>query len=125
MKITKLFSTPYHPQFNDQVEAINKIIKYTLKMQLEDGKGSGQSSFPIFRITCKNSTGETPFSLVFGTKIMVLAEFFVPRYRTSQTLSKGNDEARLIELDLLEEKRLKANMRNTRYKQNAEKYYNS
>lgn len=33
--IRKHFSMPNHPQANDRVEAINEIIKHTLKVKLE------------------------------------------------------------------------------------------
>ncbi|XP_024030284.1 uncharacterized protein LOC21404723 [Morus notabilis] len=37
--IRKDFSAPIHPQSNGQVEAVNKILKYTLKKRLDDLKG--------------------------------------------------------------------------------------
>ena len=37
--IKKSFSLANHPQTNEQVEAINKIIKHNLKMKLEEHKG--------------------------------------------------------------------------------------
>ena len=37
--INKDFSTPYYPQSNGQVEAVNKIIKITLKRRLDSLKG--------------------------------------------------------------------------------------
>lgn len=37
LKITKLFSTPYHPPIKQPGGAINKIIKYTVKTRLQDG----------------------------------------------------------------------------------------
>ena len=37
--INKDFLAPYHPQSNDQVEAVNKIIKITLKRRLDSLKG--------------------------------------------------------------------------------------
>lgn len=36
--IKKHFSKVHHPQANGQAEAINKIIKYTLKRKLEASK---------------------------------------------------------------------------------------
>lgn len=65
-----------------------------------------------YRTTCRNSTRETLFSLAFGTEVVVPSKIFVPNHRTSQILSERNDEARSFDLDLLEEKRLEANMRN-------------
>ena len=40
LKIVKSFSAVDHPQANGQVEAVNKIIKQTLKMKLEAKKGA-------------------------------------------------------------------------------------
>ena len=37
--IKKSFFSVNHPQTNDQVEAINKIIKHNLKTKLEEHKG--------------------------------------------------------------------------------------
>ncbi|XP_024027819.1 uncharacterized protein LOC112093492 [Morus notabilis] len=37
--IRKDFSAPIHPQSNGQVEAVNKILKYTLKKKLDDLRG--------------------------------------------------------------------------------------
>ena len=37
--IKKNFSSVDQPQTNDQVEAVNKIIKFNLKMKLEEHKG--------------------------------------------------------------------------------------
>ncbi|XP_074342669.1 uncharacterized protein LOC141702683 [Apium graveolens] len=39
LNIKKDFTTVYHPQSNGQTEAINKIIKHTLKAKLEEKKG--------------------------------------------------------------------------------------
>ncbi|KAK6139010.1 hypothetical protein DH2020_027247 [Rehmannia glutinosa] len=41
------FSTPYHPQSNGQVEAVNKILKYTLKARLEESKGNWPEELPV------------------------------------------------------------------------------
>ncbi|XP_022883535.1 uncharacterized protein LOC111400352 [Olea europaea var. sylvestris] len=38
--IKKDFSTPHHPQAKGQVEAVNKIIKHTLKRKLDTSKGA-------------------------------------------------------------------------------------
>lgn len=39
LEIKLLFASPKHPQSNDQVEAINKIIKRIMKRELNNGKG--------------------------------------------------------------------------------------
>ncbi|XP_024018099.1 uncharacterized protein K02A2.6-like [Morus notabilis] len=44
--IRKDFSAPIHPQSNGQVEAINKILKHTLKKRLDDLKGRWAEELP-------------------------------------------------------------------------------
>lgn len=62
MKIKRLFSTPYHAQTNEQVEVVNKIIKYTLKAKLEDKKGKWAANLPniqwAYKTTTRNSTDD-------------------------------------------------------------------
>ncbi|CAL9000431.1 unnamed protein product, partial [Prunus brigantina] len=66
------FASPAHPQSNGQVEAVNKIIKRTLKTKLDKAKGCWPELLPevlwSYRTTFRTSTGETPFSLSFGTE---------------------------------------------------------
>ena len=63
--IKKSLSSVDHPQTNGQVEAINKIIKFNLKMKLEECKGLWVEELPkvlwAYRTTSRTSTGETPF----------------------------------------------------------------
>ena len=44
--IKKSLSSFDHPQTNDQVEAVNKIIKFNLKMKLEERKGLWAEELP-------------------------------------------------------------------------------
>lgn len=109
------------PTKNGQVEAINKIIKYTLKARLKGRKGKLASKLSevlrSYRMTCRNSTGETTLSLAYGTEDFLLSEISIPSYRTSQFARELNDEARSLDLGLLEEKRLQTNLKNVKYKQ--------
>ncbi|XP_021809627.1 uncharacterized protein K02A2.6-like [Prunus avium] len=67
--INLFFSSPAHPQSNGQVEAINKIIKRTLKKKLGAAKGAWPDLLPealwAINTSYRRSTGETPFSLAF------------------------------------------------------------
>ena len=45
--INKDLSAPYHPQSNGQVEAVNKIIKTTLKRRLDALKGRWAAELPL------------------------------------------------------------------------------
>ena len=44
--IKKSFSSVEHPQINGQVEVVNKIIKFNLKMKLEERKGLWVEELP-------------------------------------------------------------------------------
>ena len=45
--IKKGFSVVSHPQSNGEKEAVNRIIKHTLKAKLEDRKGNWPEELPI------------------------------------------------------------------------------
>ncbi|XP_074346814.1 uncharacterized protein LOC141685617 [Apium graveolens] len=47
LNIKKDFAAVYHPQSNGQTEAINKIIKHTLKAKLEEKKGYWPEEMPM------------------------------------------------------------------------------
>ena len=85
LKIHKLFSTPGHLQANGQVKAANKTIKDKLKKKLEKLKDTWVDELLMVlwahRTTPKEATGETSFSLVFGTEAIILAELGLPSYR--------------------------------------------
>ncbi|KAI5337268.1 hypothetical protein L3X38_016537 [Prunus dulcis] len=72
LKINLFFASPAHPQSNGQVEAINKIVKKLLKRQLDKAKGACPEKLPealwAIRTSYRTSTGETPFSMAFGSE---------------------------------------------------------
>ncbi|CAL9019593.1 unnamed protein product [Prunus brigantina] len=129
LKIKLCFASPAHPQSNGQVEAVNKIIKRTLKTRLDKAKGCWPELLPevlwSYRTTFRTSTGETPFSLSFGTEAVAPVEIGQPTYRTSTYEAEANNEQLALNLDLINELRDQSNMRNVAYKQRIAKYYNS
>ncbi|XP_071687933.1 uncharacterized protein [Rutidosis leptorrhynchoides] len=74
------------------------------------------------RTTLKRSNGETPFSLAYGTEAVLPAEIQVLSNRTTNT--EHNKENLRINLDLVEERREAALIREASYKKTIEKYYN-
>ena len=118
-KIRNLRTSPYHPQANGQVEAVNKIIKHHLKTKLGECKGEWPELLPevlwAYRTTTRTSTGETPFSLAFGVDAVVPVEIQVPSYRIEQYDPAGNQEDLRLHLDLLEEQRDASQMRAATY----------
>ncbi|GJS60994.1 reverse transcriptase domain-containing protein [Tanacetum coccineum] len=69
--------------------------------------------------------GDTPFSLTYGTEAVISAEISMPTMRTAKVDMVQNDEALEINLDLLEERREQAEIREAKIKAKMEKYYNS
>ncbi|GKB93868.1 hypothetical protein Tco_0980005 [Tanacetum coccineum] len=72
----------------------------------------------------KTINGETPFSLTHDTEAIIPAEIGMPTHRMSKLNEKTNDQELRLNLDLLEERREIEAIREARYKQQAEKYYN-
>ena len=61
-------SSPYYPQANGQVEAINKVLKTMIQQMVGKSKSNWHlqifSALWAYRTTVKTSTGFTPFQLV-------------------------------------------------------------
>ncbi|XP_016647073.1 PREDICTED: uncharacterized protein LOC107880313 [Prunus mume] len=125
--ISILFASPAHPQSNRQVEAINKIIKKTLKKKLGAAKGNWPAILPealwAINTSYRRSTGETPFSLAFGTEAVVQVEVHAPTCRTASYDPQQNEHQLAHNLDLIDEHRWQAQLRNATYKQRTARYY--
>nr|GEV84965.1 reverse transcriptase domain-containing protein [Tanacetum cinerariifolium] len=69
--------------------------------------------------------GDTSFSLTYEMEAVIPAKIGMPTLWTAEIDMVHNDEALEINLDLLEERREQAAMREARSKEKMEKYYNS
>ncbi|XP_070057444.1 uncharacterized protein [Nicotiana tomentosiformis] len=72
----------------------------------------------------KASTGETPFSLMYGTEALISVEVGEPTLRYFQADEESNNEVMLVNLELLDECRDLAYVRMAAQKQRIEWYYN-
>ncbi|XP_070046483.1 uncharacterized protein LOC142169590 [Nicotiana tabacum] len=121
-------SSPYHPSANEQVESTNKIIIQNLKKKLEDAKCKWPDELSgvlwAYRTTVKSSTGETPFSLVYGLEALIQVEVREPTLRFTQANKESNNEALLVKLEFLEDHRDLEYVRIVTQKKGMEKYYN-
>ncbi|KAM2681639.1 hypothetical protein EV2_013279 [Malus domestica] len=121
--------SPAHPQSNGQVEAINKIIKQTLKTSLDKAKSCWPEFVPevlwSYRTSYRTSTGETPFLHAFDTKAVVLVELKQATFQVQNYVQSENDKQLIVNLDLVEEHRNQAHLRNVTYKQRISNYYDS
>ena len=94
--IVNRYSTPTYPQWNGHVEAINKVIVGGLKKRLDDVKGKWVEELPhvlwTYRTTPCRSTGETPFSMIYGVEAVIPLETGFLTLRTSSFTPSNNDE---------------------------------
>ena len=88
LRITNRYSTPAYPQGNGQVEAVNKVIVSGLKKRLDDAKGKWVEGLShvlwTYRTTPRKSTGETPFSMTYGTESLKKKQFIWRRRNGKQ-----------------------------------------
>jgi len=128
-KIQKSFSAVAHPQANGQVEAVNKVIKSTVKMQLEKAECGWVNKLPFalwaYRTTHKTATGHTLFSLAYGSKAMIPIELEVPTHRRIHFNQAQNEWLLLEALDQLDEKRQEAELRISAHQQRIARHFNS
>ncbi|XP_070056317.1 uncharacterized protein [Nicotiana tomentosiformis] len=103
------------------------IIK-SFKKRLEAAKGKWPEELPgvlwAYRSKAKSSTGEIPFSLVDGAEALISVEVGEPTLRYFLADEEANNEALLVKLDLLDERRDLAHIRMVAQKQRMERYYN-
>ncbi|KAK2356969.1 hypothetical protein QL285_094283 [Trifolium repens] len=116
------FTSVEHPQTNGQAEAANRVILRGLRRRLDDNKKKWaeelHSVLWAYRTTPHSTTGETPFRLVYGTEAVIPVEIGEPSRRTQQPLDEEmNDEALREELDLVEEIRTGASLKEATLKQ--------
>lgn len=78
-----------------------------------------------YRTTPRTSTGETPLSIVFGSEAVGPAEIGMPTYRVEHFDPQLNLEELRLNLDLLEERRELAALRESKYKHLISGYNNS
>ena len=122
------FSTPRYPQANGQAESTNKSIVSTLKKRLDKAKGGWADELPgvlwAYRTSAKTSTGESPFSLAYGTEAVIPAEAGLLTARTEHITEEENQQAMQHELDLLDEKREQTLIRVAAYQNQVARHFN-
>ena len=105
--ITNRYSIPAYPQEIGQAEIVNKVIVNGLKKMLDDAKGRWVEELShvlwTYRTTPRKSTGETPFSMTYGTEAIIPLETGFPTLRTSSFNLSSNNELLKKSLDFIEE----------------------
>ena len=126
--IKNMYSTLVYLQSNGQIEATNKAIVNRLKKRLEGTKGRWAEELPnifwAYRMTPRRFTGETTFSLTYGTEAVIPTEVNLCSARVSGFALIENDELMVKQLDLLKEYQELATIRLAEYQQKLARQYN-
>ncbi|GJZ39263.1 reverse transcriptase domain-containing protein [Tanacetum coccineum] len=129
LNITQRFDSVKHPQSNGLVERANRSLGEAINARLGEGNKNWMEELPhvlwAHRTTIKSSHSDTPFSLTYGTKAVIPAKIRMPTYRTAVVDAVHNDEELRLNLDLLEERRERAGIREAKAKLQMTKYYNA
>ena len=71
--ITKTRTTPYHPQSDGMVERFNRTLLNMLSLSVQDNERDWDLHLPsvmlAYRTSVHETTGETPFQLMFGREV--------------------------------------------------------
>ncbi|OMO94091.1 reverse transcriptase [Corchorus capsularis] len=105
-------STRYYPQGNGQAEATNKTLLRVLSKMVHKDPKLWPDALPValwaYRTSKRSPTNATPFSLVYGTEVVVPSELLVPSSRLAIDAGLTHDEMRVMELEALDGRRDKA-----------------
>nr|GEU71766.1 reverse transcriptase domain-containing protein [Tanacetum cinerariifolium] len=129
LNITQRFASVKHPQSNRLVERANQSLGEGIKARLGEGNKNWVEKLPhvlwAHRTMIKSSHGDTPFSLTYGTETVIPAKIRMPTYRTAAVDIVYNDKELRLNLNLLEERRERAAIREAKAKLKITKYYNA
>ncbi|RDX92426.1 hypothetical protein CR513_25443, partial [Mucuna pruriens] len=126
--IKQIFMSVEHPQSNGQVEAANKVILKGLRRRLEEAKGRWAKELPQVLWSCHttphSTMNETPFRLTFGTEAVIPVEIGEPSARKTLFEPSENETKLRANLDMLQEVREAAHIREFAIKTRVAKMYN-
>ncbi|XP_064944527.1 uncharacterized protein LOC135596398 [Musa acuminata AAA Group] len=101
------FSSVAHPQTNGLAEATNRSILDGLRRRVSAARSAWTDELPSvlwsLRTTPKVATGESPYSLTFGTEAVLPPEMAVTTLRTRSYDEEASNEGLRASLDVLEE----------------------
>jgi len=122
-------SSPYYPQANGQVEAVNKTLKTILQRTVNISRNNWHIMlYPAlweYHTSIKIATGFSPFQLVQGVEAILPIECEIPSLKLDVKLLPETSilEERLIYLEHLDENRRDATTENEAHKKRVKSQY--
>ncbi|GJY58171.1 reverse transcriptase domain-containing protein [Tanacetum coccineum] len=114
---------------NEAVKRANISLGEGIKARLGEGNKKWIEEIPhvlwAHRTMIKSSNEDTLFSLTYGTEAVIPAEIKMPTYRTTVVDVVHNDDEIRLNLDLWEERRERAAIREAKAKSKMMRYYNA
>jgi hypothetical protein len=90
-------TSPYHPQENGQVESTNKVLEAILTKTVSTNRQNWATELPnalwAYRTTWRNTTGYSPYHLVYGKEPIFPIEFEIKTLRMAQEIGLDLTEA--------------------------------
>ncbi|GJR58414.1 reverse transcriptase domain-containing protein [Tanacetum coccineum] len=121
-------TTVAQPQANGLVERANKSLMEGIKARLGRERAGWVNELPnvlwAHRTSLKQSNDETPFSLTYGSKVVIPAEIGMHTHRTMMIREDENEDELHLNMDLLQERKEASAIREAKYKTKMEQYYN-
>ncbi|XP_064950492.1 uncharacterized protein LOC135604769 [Musa acuminata AAA Group] len=109
------FSSVAHPQTNGLAEVTNRSILDGLKRRVSVAQSAWTDELPSvlwsLRTTPKTATGESPYSLTFGTEAVLPLEVAIATLWTRSYDEEVSNEGLRASLDMLEERRADAHLK--------------
>ncbi|GJW56795.1 reverse transcriptase domain-containing protein [Tanacetum coccineum] len=129
LNIVQRLASVKHPQSNGLVERANRSLGEGIKARLGENNKNWLKELPhvhwAHRTMIKSSNDDTPFSLTYGTEAVIPAEIGMPTYRTTTVDVVHNDDKLRLNLDLVEERRERAAIREVQAKLKMKRYYDA
>ena len=118
--IKNYYSSPSYPQANGQAKVTNRSLLKIINTWLEGAKGAWPNELPgvlwAYKTTVRTPIRETPFKLAYGSEAIIPAEVHIANHRVMSYQDEENEEQLHLNLDLIDEVRMDAEHRTTRYK---------
>ncbi|GKC57551.1 reverse transcriptase domain-containing protein [Tanacetum coccineum] len=128
LNIKQMNTAVAHPQANDLVERDNKSLMEGIKARLGRERAGWVDELPNVlwanHTYLKQSNGETPFSLTYGSEAVIPTKIGMPTHYTMMIKEYENEDELRLNMDLLQERREATTIMKAKYKTKMEQYYN-